>query len=369
MRKNQRPIRLVIVILMLVVCMGTTFANTKVMIQGVPLLNQYPELPTGCEATALTMLLNYHGVSVTKQEVANAMPKAAVPYYYKGKMYGESPNKAFLGNPYSKNAYGVYAPVIIQMVESYLPGRADDLGGGSFDKVYQALDEGRPVMIWTTIGMLEAEETARWTTPGGETVIWKVPEHAVVAVGYDDTYIYINDPYTGTLRKYPDNLVIDRWNKMGKQAVAIKPTNAYPQCVEKEKKDALIDGILYKNLLRVDEHGTWIQATVLDDLHGRTNVVYDMDLKNVVVTVTEDYPLPKTSKWLSTNSEGKQEAIPENINGKYYIQIQLSQMEKEIITYNPKGKKVMMEYKIVDGKSYVSMEWVEAFYDINIIEK
>lgn len=35
----------------------------------VPLVCQLPELPTGCETTALTMVFNYNGVDVTKTEM------------------------------------------------------------------------------------------------------------------------------------------------------------------------------------------------------------------------------------------------------------------------------------------------------------
>ncbi|WP_245823049.1 C39 family peptidase [Lactobacillus terrae] len=38
---------------------------------GVPLINQNPELPNGCEITAITMMLNYAGVNVDKNAVGS----------------------------------------------------------------------------------------------------------------------------------------------------------------------------------------------------------------------------------------------------------------------------------------------------------
>lgn len=44
-------------------------------ITGVPFINQYPNYPTGCESVALTILLKYYGVSVTPDDVIEALQK------------------------------------------------------------------------------------------------------------------------------------------------------------------------------------------------------------------------------------------------------------------------------------------------------
>lgn len=40
------------------------------VIQDFPIIYQMPELPTGCEITAMTMVLNYYGYSVDKVQMA-----------------------------------------------------------------------------------------------------------------------------------------------------------------------------------------------------------------------------------------------------------------------------------------------------------
>lgn len=365
---NKRKI--LSVILMFLALIGSININAaqKVMIPNVPLINQHPELPTGCEATALTMLLRYHGLNITKQQVAKDMPKAARPVVKNGKLYGEHPNNAFLGDPFSTNGFGIFSPAIIKMIDTYLPGRAENLGGSSFDKVYKTLDEGRPVMIWSTIGMVAPTDNSRWITPNGSTFTWKTPEHAVVAVGYDNTYIYINDPYSGTQKKYKKDIVEKRWEAMGRQAVAIKPI-PIPEKKKQitAKKDAMIEGIKYTELIAIDEKGEWIPLRTLEGLHGGTDIDYDPQTAQIVVTIKEEYPIPSNiSKWLAHNTQGKREAIPRNINGKYYVQINLDKQEDEIITYNPKGKKVNMFYQLVEGVTYINKEWVQSFYDFDI---
>ncbi|MGL5676794.1 MAG: C39 family peptidase [Cellulosilyticaceae bacterium] len=364
---KRRKLLLLMTCLMTMVISIQVFGAKQVMVQNVPVLNQHPELPTGCEATALTMVLKYYGVNITKEQVARDMPKASRPVYRDGKLRGETPNKAFIGDPFSKNGFGVFSPVILNMIESYLPGRSENLGGGSFDKVYKALDEGRPVMTWTTIGLSEPSENSRWYTTAGETVVWKVPEHAVVVVGYDDKYIYVNDPYSGTQKKRDKNLFVKRWEQMGRQAVAVKPVPPKEKVEILETRDVFIDGIQYKDLVAVDKTGEWIPLRFLEGLHGGTAVGYDPQTALVSVTVKEDYPIPSNiSKWIGHNTAGKNEAIPRNINGKYYIYIELLPTDNEVITYNLKGRKVTMKYQVIDGVTYVNKDWVQKFYELDI---
>lgn len=214
---------------MLLMDVGSSWANTQVVvnnsafrIRGVPIIKQFPELPTGCEATALTMLLRSFGVNVTKQEVANRLPKAAFPYYRKGIRYGVNPNEGFVGNPYNKSSYGVFEGPILQVINSYLPGCGENLTGKNFNEVLGIVRSGRPVMIWVTIGMDHVVYRQSWRLSNGGICKWPAGEHAVILIGYDGTYVYINDPYTGKEKKYKYDVVANRYNSLGKRAVTIR---------------------------------------------------------------------------------------------------------------------------------------------------
>lgn len=198
-----------------------TISNDRVKISDVPNINQFPELPTGCEATALTILLKYYEVNVTKQEVANRLPKEALSYYKDQVKYGGDPNKGFVGNPYSKSSYGVFEKPILQVLNEYLPNRADDLTGKTLGEILEYVKQGRPVMIWVTINMHNIVYRQSWKLETGELFKWPGNEHAVVITGYDANYIYLNDPYTGNERKYERQMVENRYNALGKRAVAI----------------------------------------------------------------------------------------------------------------------------------------------------
>lgn len=50
----------------------------KVLIEGVPHIQQFPELPRGCEVTSLAMIMQYAGVSIDKMTLAEEV--ATVPF-------------------------------------------------------------------------------------------------------------------------------------------------------------------------------------------------------------------------------------------------------------------------------------------------
>lgn len=321
-----------------IICLSTQASN-KVLIEGVPLINQHPELPTGCELTALTMLLQYNGVNISKEQVAKEVARVPVPYSSNGKLYGGDPNKGFIGDPFSKRGFGVYKDGLLPVIEKYLPGRSEDLSGGDFSQVYAALDEGKPVMLWCTIAMLNVDaKKSYWNTLEGKVIEWKTPEHAMVAVGYDEEYIYLNDPYVGKERKYKKQVVINRWSDMGKQAIAITPNNALQKTPVIKLQSVMIEDIKYIDFLTVDAQGLWIQAKMLPNLFSNTVVTYDPKTYSVSIEVDRE----KDSKML------------------------LKPYEKQLVTYNEKGEQVDMTYKIIDGITYVSREWVEQFYNIPI---
>ncbi len=58
----------------------------------VPLENQMPDLPNGCEVTSLSMLMNYYGIKVNKNELAENIQH--VDFFTDGGKYRGNPNQA-----------------------------------------------------------------------------------------------------------------------------------------------------------------------------------------------------------------------------------------------------------------------------------
>lgn len=190
---------------------------------------QNPELPTGCETVALTILLNHLGCPVNKLTLArDYLPKMEF-YWRNGILYGADFRTTFAGNPENSYSYGCYAPCITTTANEYfrdnaINGQAFDITGTDFDtllKEYIAQDI--PVLIWITSQNLhETKLTSIWTTPEGNQVQWVAYEHCVVLTGYDhdQQLIYVSDPLTGNVA-YDEGKLRQRYIDLGQQAVYI----------------------------------------------------------------------------------------------------------------------------------------------------
>lgn len=151
---------------------------------------QNPELPTGCEITSLTMVLNYLGFGVTKTELVDG--------YLTCKDPGTATFKeAFIGSPYDPSSYGCFAPVIIDTANKYL--KANDSGrivknltGSDFDFLLREVASNHPVIIWTSINQIDVYEDYAFTIPDENT---QITEDSTVnnEIEYDSENIKRND--------------------------------------------------------------------------------------------------------------------------------------------------------------------------------
>lgn len=175
------------------------------VIEYFPEILQMPELPTGCEITALTMALNYYGYDVDKITMAaDYLPVAEDITYYgdDGLLYGNDLNEYFIGSPFSENGVVCGTGAIVTAVDSYLEDvgsslEAHDLTGTDPDDLYALVSEDIPVVVWVTIEMANREETQGWYTEDGEYVEWSSNDHGAVLIGYSPDTVTIADPISG----------------------------------------------------------------------------------------------------------------------------------------------------------------------------
>lgn len=177
------------------------------LIESFPLIYQEPELPTGCEITAMTMVLNYYGFAVDKTKMAaQYLPTEEANFYYgsDGLLYGNDMENYFVGDPFSRNGYICGAGAIITAANTFLQDegsslRAQNLTGASTESVYKFVSEGTPVMVWGTIGMEERAETDGWYRQDGKFMEWSVNDHGSVLIGVSDDQVVIADPIMGII--------------------------------------------------------------------------------------------------------------------------------------------------------------------------
>ena len=132
----------------------------------VPLIAQRPQLPTGCEITATTMMLKFAGAKVTKMALAREMPRTKT----------HNGNKGFVGSPYSKTGWWIYPKALLALVRHHV-GTAKDMTGKSFGQLKRQINRGHPVVVWVA---------------GVDGFV----NHAITLTGYSATRAYYNDPWT-----------------------------------------------------------------------------------------------------------------------------------------------------------------------------
>lgn len=198
---------------------------TKSAMIDAPLIKQKPELYSGCELTALTMLLQFYGVKKDKMALLPEMKKDPTQLKL-GKdgsiQYWGDPNIGFVGDITGKQrGYGIYHAPLFILLKKYIPS-GQDLTGESFEAIEQKLYEGIPVIVWTTVSFTvpSNEQWVVWDSPNG-LVKATFKEHSVLLVGYDEEHVYVNDPLSGLKKfKVEKQQFIASWEAMGKQALS-----------------------------------------------------------------------------------------------------------------------------------------------------
>jgi uncharacterized protein YvpB len=195
-------------------------ANNAIQLN-VPIIAQRPELPSGCEVTALAMALQYHGVKVSKTTLANELPydKTELVRNADGsiKIWGD-PDVGFVGTPYG-NGFTINPGPLKKVLDKYRPGGVN-LTGKDFSEIEKYVRNGKPVLAWFTISH-EMPTARSWVTPEGKKINAARPLHCIVVTGVDSNYVYFNDSELVKNVKMPKDKFIKIYNAMGKRALAV----------------------------------------------------------------------------------------------------------------------------------------------------
>lgn len=180
-------------------------------------IKQRPQLPTGCESVALTMVLKYYHFSLSKTTIARSyLPRSRSNFVSK-----------FWGSPFSSSGGGIYSPGLTITANKFLKAKkstlkAYDLTGTSFDKLYDYIDQDIPVIVWNSMYMWNPRAVRSYKYKGKRWKFYRY-EHCVVFCGYNkkNGKVLINDSLSGLVwRKASSFKRI--YNKMGKMAIVIK---------------------------------------------------------------------------------------------------------------------------------------------------
>ncbi|WP_459500288.1 GW domain-containing glycosaminoglycan-binding protein [Bacillus sp. C1] len=149
------------------VSQGTVFPRMNVpIIKQRDYVNPSRDLPTGCEITAVTMMLQYAGANVDKVQLAYEMP-----------YHPSDPNKGFVGSPWRNGPVSTIYPSALTGLVSKYAGSAVNLTGGNLDNIKDRLKRNHPVVAWVTMHGFGI--------------------HAITLTGYNNDRVFYNDPWTG----------------------------------------------------------------------------------------------------------------------------------------------------------------------------
>ncbi len=175
------------------------------LIEDFEVILQNPELPTGCESVALTMLINYYGIYTDKILMADSfLPKQDAAFYYdeSGRKIGPDMENYFAGDPCTSEGYICGVPAILTEANDWISYvgeelRAVDKTGLSWDELYSYVCQDTPVMVWVTINMEDRLVTNGWYTEDGEWMEYARNDHAAVLVGYTSDTVTVADSISG----------------------------------------------------------------------------------------------------------------------------------------------------------------------------
>lgn len=201
------------------------------LIEDFPIIYQMPELPTGCEITSLTMLLEFYDFSVDKTVMASQyLPTASLTRYYgeDGRLYGTDMNQFFIGSPFSDSGIICGTMAIVTAAEEFLQDEGSsyavkDITGSTAAELYDLVSYDQPVLVWVTISMADRREAQGWYTESGEYVDWSTNDHCAVLIGYSctDSTVTLADPISGIV-EYSREQFEEVFESRGNQCVVIE---------------------------------------------------------------------------------------------------------------------------------------------------
>lgn len=203
----------------------------KVLID-VPVINQYPELPSGCEITSAAAYLNYLGIDIDKVELQKSyLPDSFdFEYFTDGSMRkGPDPSVVFVGYP-EENGFGCFNTVIIKSLNTYfsdnsLPYEAITIDGATQADLERLLDYGIPVEVWASKNMMPFKYTDdnKWRlNTTGEEFCWPKNSHTLILCGYNEKDYFFSDCNDkNKIVAYKKTDFLARWKEFGSQGLII----------------------------------------------------------------------------------------------------------------------------------------------------
>ena len=191
------------------------------LFQGLPksdkmeVILQKPELPTGCESVALTMVLKQKGYPIEKTTIAEEY------LIYNRDNYASG----YVGDPSTYGGVGIYPPGLVNTANRFLKQRyqqhtAYDVSKLSLEELFPYVAAGNPVLLWLTSDLEDPYFSSQSVEYGGDSYRWYWNEHCVVLGGYnlEKQSVTLFDPLKGKVEESLER-VEEIYDQTGKYAM------------------------------------------------------------------------------------------------------------------------------------------------------
>lgn len=193
----------------------------KAKLKNVEAIHQYPDMEAACESMALTSAINHFGYDLDKYTIVDKYLE-----------YADDCVTGYCGDPHTfYEGAGIYPPGLVTSTWNFIKDKKADLypfdtSGLSLNDLYKFLDNGCPVLIWTSVDR-------QWPSFEGGTEYkgtyypWFPTEHCVCLYGYDksDGQVLVADSWYGTDEWEDAGLFEDIYNEIGKFSMILMDTS------------------------------------------------------------------------------------------------------------------------------------------------
>jgi uncharacterized protein YvpB len=201
------------------ICLGFIFwfcqsarADSLPMSASIPGVVGHPQsYSLSCEARSAADWMSFWGVNISEADFLSRLPRA------------DNPDMGFVGSPSDlwgnipPRGYGVHAAPVAVLLREY-GFEAEAKRDLTWDDLRSEIAAGRPAIVWI-IGQMWSGTPRSFTDSEGHNTIVASFEHTMILTGYDDSYVYVVDAFSGINQTYSIKTFLDSWAVLGAMAI------------------------------------------------------------------------------------------------------------------------------------------------------
>jgi uncharacterized protein YvpB len=188
-----------------------------------------------CEARSAVDWMAFWGIDASEDGFLSQLPRS------------DNPDLGFVGQAddgwgsIPPRSYGVHAEPVAALLREYgleAEARHDLL----WDDLRAEIAAGHPVIVWV-IGQMWPGTPRSYTDEEGHNTIVASFEHTMILTGYDESYVYVVDAFSGLSLVYGLQAFLDSWSVLGNMAITGQTSGS--EAVEEPQNETTYSGAAY----------------------------------------------------------------------------------------------------------------------------